>query len=466
MSGYESIKRATAPLQVDDFFVSQVAPQTKAAPGDGWFDDFGDHEVRAHTLARLTQYLNRIHVPFDISGDIIALGHCPIKGPGNHRGGPRIYLHPDGSFDFDCFHTPCKEGGWSAVEAKFGPLPPGPLSLPSAPTSQSTFEIVNAADLLALPPVTRRVVVDGLLRRGDVASFVGGPKTRKSFLLMQLALCVASGTPFLGHETMQGTVLLVDNELRLDDLSSRLRRMIQAMRLAGDVIRHIDIMSLRGKLADLYTIRNELCGLPREKYQLIVIDAFYKCLAADVDENSNSSMTQMLVLLDEIAETQNCTTAFVHHTSKGSQANKKVSDVGAGAGAQSRSVDAHIVLREHEEKDTIVMDGILRSQPPIAPVCLEFQYPLWQLARDKDPEAIKASNQKPIPTLEEFIRTVPVELSRMEETLERSRRTLLCSKKSLKALVMAAEDRGLIEVVKPQNKRQPHMIRRIEKGVA
>ena len=279
---------------------------------------------------------------------------------------------------------------------------------------------------------------------------------------MQLALCVASGTPFLGHETVRGRVLVVDNELRLDDFSSRLRKMIRAMGLNGDVISHIDVMSLRGKLADLFAIRNELCSLPHEKYQLIVIDAFYKCLAADVDENSNSSMTQMLVLLDEIAETQNCTTAFVHHTSKGSQANKNVSDVGAGAGAQSRSVDAHIVLREHEEKDTVVMDGILRSQPPIAPVCLEFHYPVWQLSLDKNPDAIKASNKKPVPTLEEFVKTLPVELSRMTESLEQSRHVLLCSKSCLKALVMAAEERGMIEIVTSENKRKPRMIRRSE----
>src|SRR4030095_16765759 len=138
---------------------------------------------------------------------------------------------------------------------------------------------------------------------------------------------------------------------------------------------------------DLSTIRDELCGLPSDTYSLVIIDALYKALPAGVDENSNSNITQMYVLLDETAEKHNCATTVVHHTSKGSQHGKAVSDMGSGAGAQSRSADVHIVLREHEDKDTVVLQAIVRSQQPIEPVCLVFEYPLWRLAPEKDPDS-------------------------------------------------------------------------------
>src|SRR5690606_13500171 len=69
---------------------------------------------------------------------------------------------------------------------------------------------------------------------------------------------------------------------------------------------------------------------------------------------------------------------LVHHSSKGSQSEKRVTDVGAGAGAQSRAADCHIVLREHEDDGVFVMDAAVRSFPPVEAVALEWSLPLWR----------------------------------------------------------------------------------------
>ena len=68
------------------------------------------------------------------------------------------------------------------------------------------IETITAKDLynMRLPPT--RFVVDGLLPRG-LHVFAGAPKVGKSWLLLQLALAVASGTPLWGLRTEQGTVL-------------------------------------------------------------------------------------------------------------------------------------------------------------------------------------------------------------------------------------------------------------------
>ena len=41
---------------------------------------------------------------------------------------------------------------------------------------------------------------------------------------------------------------------------------------------------------------------------------------------------------------------LVHHTTKGAQAGKSVTDIGAGGGAQSRAADTHLVARYDEKK--------------------------------------------------------------------------------------------------------------------
>jgi hypothetical protein len=68
---------------------------------------------------------------------------------------------------------------------------------------------------------------------------------------------------------------------------------------------------------------------------------------------------------------------------------KSVTDVGAVAGSQSRCVDAHIVFRQHQEPDAIVLDAALRSFAPIEPMVLRWQFPLWMPDDSLDPAKLK-----------------------------------------------------------------------------
>jgi hypothetical protein len=196
-------------------------------------------------------------------------------------------------------------------------------------------------------------------------------------------------------------------------------------------------------------------------YSLVVLDALYKALPVDVDENSNGNITQMYIMLDETAEKHDCAAVVVHHTSKGAQHQKSVSDMGSGAGAQSRSADCHMVLRDHEDKDTVTLQAIIRSQKPIAPCCITFEYPLWKPAPDKNPSNVAVANKKPTPTLDEFLATIPFEPGRKNGVLAVSKARLGISKSTQEALLESAIARNLIEVVQPANKRLPHTIRRL-----
>ncbi|MEX1039732.1 MAG: AAA family ATPase [Pirellulaceae bacterium] len=317
--------------------------------------------------------------------------------------------------------------------------------------------IISASEMVTRYTTPRPDIITGLLRRGDVANIIGGPKARKSFLVMQLALSVASGSPFFGRPTVRNRVLMIDNELRQDDLSRRVSEMSRAM---GVGIDGIDIMPLRGKLADAHAIRAELLQL-RDTYGLIVIDALYKALPSGTDENSNSNMTAVYTLLDDVAERTNSALSIVHHTSKGAQKAKSVTDMGAGAGAQSRSADVHIVLRDHEDDNTVVMEAVTRSQSPPPPLCIEFTYPLWRVV-DKDPAQVAiTSNKKASPTMAEFLETIPDEPTRKSDVLTMSKKILNTSKTGIDALMAEAIKRGEVQEEKPRNPRLPYTVRRV-----
>jgi hypothetical protein len=75
---------------------------------------------------------------------------------------------------------------------------------------------------------------------------------------------------------------------------------------------------------------------------------------------------------------------LIHHASKGDQSGKSVTDVGAGAGAQSRATDTHLILRPHAEDKVVVLDAAVRSWPPVEPICLRWDFPTWTPAPDLD----------------------------------------------------------------------------------
>lgn len=73
---------------------------------------------------------------------------------------------------------------------------------------------------------------------------------------------------------------------------------------------------------------------------------------------------------------------------------KAVTDVGAGAGSQSRATDTHLVLRPHEEDGCVVLDAAVRSWPPIDPAGLRWTFPLWDVDDTLDPGQLRSDRPK------------------------------------------------------------------------
>jgi hypothetical protein len=373
-----------------------------------------------------------------------SLEKCPLCK--ESEGNPAVWLH-NGVPCFKCFRAKhCGDKTFADLLASF---------------KRPKAKRVNALDLARNYSKPRASVVEGVMRRGDVVNIVGGPKARKSFLVALLAICVAAGIKFLCWATVKSRVLLIDNELQGDDLARRLMGIAESLGLDWPTVAaNIDVMKLRGTLADLYTIRDELKADPGG-YSLVIVDALYKSLPADTDENSNSDMTRAYVVLDNIAETNECATTVVHHTSKGVQSNKAVSDMGAGAGAQSRSADAHIVLREHEDEDTISVHAIVRSLPPIKPVCIQFDWPLWRLAPDKDPQKIAIGpNRKATVPLDTFVAAIPTVPTLLKLFRANVKDQFKLTRDTLDLLLEAAKNAGLVEIGILKSKGSPQTIRR------
>ena len=250
---------------------------------------------------------------------------------------------------------------------------------------------VSAGQLLTDHSEMRPAVIEGLLRVGETANLIAAPKMGKSWLTLDLVMSVATGRKWLGtFDVNAGPVLLIDNELHPETLAKRLPTVAEArgIRLAN-IADKIQVITLRGRLRDLLALESDLRSITPGTFKLIVLDAFYRFLPEGTDENDNSGMARLYNCVDRIAERLGCAVVLIHHASKGNQSGRGVTDVGSGAGAQSRAVDAHIVLRPHEDDGAVVLDAAVRSWAPIAPVGLRWDFPIFNVDPTLDPTQLR-----------------------------------------------------------------------------
>jgi RecA-family ATPase len=253
--------------------------------------------------------------------------------------------------------------------------------------SQSRLTFNDAWQGAFKPPQMRECVIEGLLRRGEVGNFIASTKTGKSWFALMLLICIATGRDWLGRRVARGNVLLIDNELHRETIENRIAAVRFAMQIEQDEHKErFEYLSCRG---DWISIQDLIEGIPAKhppgSLNMIVIDAKYRLFGNGLEENSNDDQTTFHNMIDKFAGVMNCPIVLVHHSTKGDQSGKAVTDIGSGGGSQSRTVDLHMVIRPHQQSGFAVLDATLRSFVPVEPMTLRWNWPLWTVAHDVEP---------------------------------------------------------------------------------
>ena len=258
---------------------------------------------------------------------------------------------------------------------------------PEEPPPQVFSAPISLGALIHDYPSLRPPVIHGILRETEIMNLIAAPKTGKSWLVNDLALAVAAGKPWLGHfETEQGCVLILDNELHPETSSDRIRRIAEARGNDLDLLAEsVYFKHLRGELQDIHSLKPFFDSVKPGMFKVIVLDALYRFVPESSSENDNAARTGIYNTLEAIAKRLGCCIVIVHHTTKGDQAGKGVTDIGAGASAQSRAADAHVVLRPHKQQGVACVEAAVRSFEPFKPVCIRFEFPVWTVDESIQP---------------------------------------------------------------------------------
>lgn len=161
--------------------------------------------------------------------------------------------------------------------------------------------------------------VEGLLTEGGASVIYGPSNCGKSFWVVDLAVAVASGTPFRDElEVEQGAVVYIALE-GSHGAKNRIAALKQAGRLSlGDPFYLIfDPVSLlehghASRLADTIAKIGEECD---SKVRLVILDTMARAMAGG-DENSGVDMTAAVKSIDAIRAATGAHVAIVHHCGK------------------------------------------------------------------------------------------------------------------------------------------------------
>ena len=182
-------------------------------------------------------------------------------------------------------------------------------------------------------------IVDGLLPRG-LHIFAGPPKVGKSWLLLQLALAVASGNPFWGLHTEQGTVL----SLCLEDNYTRLQKRISELTDEPPDTLHLTVLSK--SLDDGLCEQLEMFLKEHADTNLIVIDTLQKIRGSEGDGNFYASDYQDIGMLKRIADEYQIAVILVHHLRK-----REASDphmmISGTTGIVGAADGSYVLCKEH-----------------------------------------------------------------------------------------------------------------------
>lgn len=248
-------------------------------------------------------------------------------------------------------------------------------SLAALPVSSQVALAVNASDWLECEPPPLDYVLEQVFERDSRVLLVGSSKTRKSFLALQLAICIASGIKFVSFNVPRPRRVLMVN---LENSDSWQHRRFCGMCTTLGVTKEmlggrLSILNGRNRCLTLEKIEEAAI---RFKAEVIILDPLYK-LDGGADESDMAERKRLVAELERMSARSGAALVVVHHDPKGSAGDRNVRDRGAGSAVNNRDVDATLAMTMWSEADEnadnmMVLSVLARNSPPRNDMSLVF----------------------------------------------------------------------------------------------
>ena len=222
-----------------------------------------------------------------------------------------------------------------------------------------TFPILSLSDLQAMPPV--QFLVDGLFTRHGFAVMYGSPGCGKTFVALDVALCVASGKDWHGRAVKQGAVLYIAGE-GVGGLGKRTKAWIEhnypsANNLPLFILPTSVNFASTGDVEKLTSTIHKLQEDKGVEFSLIVVDTVARALLG-ADENSATDIGKFVKACDRLKDEYGCALLGIHHSGKDATKGMR------GSSALLGAVDTSVQVTKSELVIKMYVDKQKDAEPP------------------------------------------------------------------------------------------------------
>jgi hypothetical protein len=200
---------------------------------------------------------------------------------------------------------------------------------------------IDALDALKPPSW----LIDGVIPQGAFASLYGAPGAAKSFVAVDLSLCVATGRDWHGRAVKGGYVLYVAGEgqagMQKRILGWRAARQPSTRPAFGLVPQAVAMPT--GQLDELLGLIRDLPAPP----VLVVLDTVARTFGPG-DENSQKDMNAYVAAVDRLRDATGAAVLALHHTGKDDARGMR------GSSALTGAVDTSIYVKRSGSSVTLV----------------------------------------------------------------------------------------------------------------
>jgi len=170
-------------------------------------------------------------------------------------------------------------------------------------------------------------LVESLFPVGGVSIIGGDGGIGKSWIILHLALCVATGQALFGHfPVKQGKVLIIDEEDAKPLIKKRLDKLSKGMGMTNRKGIPLSILANESIMIDnKYSYERLSNSIIRRKPSLVTIDSLIR--VHNKDENSANEMNDVLRRIKALIANLDSSIILTHHTNKASPGLRGSTDI-------------------------------------------------------------------------------------------------------------------------------------------
>ncbi len=212
---------------------------------------------------------------------------------------------------------------------------------PNEPTQprKKRFPLATLAEVLERPDPT--YLIHGFLVDGGTSLFTAKHASFKSFVCLDMTMCVAFGRPWHGYAVKRGTVIYVAAE---GAAGLKKRALAWFHHHQTPVPTNFFVLDMPLKIADPRVLREFIEQVAELSPAFIILDTLGRC-AVGLNENDPSSMGIFIDAAGQLAATTGAHVMTVHHNNKGGEYR--------GASSLPAGVDTH--LSAERSGDTVTL---------------------------------------------------------------------------------------------------------------